>query len=95
LDVVGNMQWNENQLPKDFLMEMMDLSDAIEEMNRADDASMNNVEQQLQVYFDALTVDFKHLSSQVEPNIDSLGIWYQKSQYLSRLRKNFEGIVEI
>jgi hypothetical protein len=49
----------------------------------------------LQVYFDALTVDFKHLSSQVEPNIDSLGIWYQKSQYLSRLRKNFEGIVEI
>jgi hypothetical protein len=56
---------------------------------------MNNVEQQLQVYFDALTVDFKHLSSQVEPNIDSLGIWYQKSQYLSRLRKNFEGIVEI
>jgi Fe-S protein assembly co-chaperone HscB len=95
LDVVGNMQWNENQLPKDFLMEMMDLSDAIEEMNRADDASMNNVKQQLQVYFDALTVDFKHLSSQVDPNIDSLGIWYQKSQYLSRLRKNFEGIVEI
>jgi hypothetical protein len=89
------MQWNENQLPKDFLMEMMDLSDAIEEMNRADDASMNNVKQQLQVYFDALTVDFKHLSSQVDPNIDSLGIWYQKSQYLSRLRKNFEGIVEI
>ena len=95
LDVVGNFQWNENQLPTDFLMEMMDLSDAIEAMDRSNEASVRDVEQQLAVYMNALDTDFQLLSTQAEPNIASLGVWYQKSQYLGRLRKNFEGIVEI
>jgi hypothetical protein len=76
-------------------MEMMDLSDAIEAMDRSNEASVRDVEQQLAVYMNALDTDFQLLSTQAEPNIASLGVWYQKSQYLGRLRKNFEGIAEI
>ena len=95
LDAVGNMQWNANQLPADFLMEMMELSDAIEAMDRSNEASVKEVETQLEMYLGSLSADFQYLSTQTEPDMNSLGIWYQKNQYLSRLRKNFEGIVEI
>lgn len=91
----GNLEFNNNQLPANFLMEMMDLSDAIEEMNREDEASMNLVEVQLNEYLEALSVELLEMQKQPEPSVQALGLWYQKSQYLNRLRKNFDGITEI
>jgi hypothetical protein len=92
---VGTVNWNDNQLPGNFLMEMMDLSDAIEEMDRSDVESMNEVESQLDTYFTALNQELMEFQHQLAPDIPMLGLWYQKSQYLNRLRKNFDGITEI
>ncbi|MEY2708162.1 MAG: co-chaperone protein HscB [Bacteroidota bacterium] len=95
LNVLGTVNWNDNQLPGNFLMEMMDLSDAIEEMDRSDVESMNEVESQLETYFTALNQELIEFQHQPAPDIPMLGLWYQKSQYLNRLRKNFDGITEI
>lgn len=84
-----------NSLPADFLMEMMDLSDSIESMDRGNQAAMQGVENDLVAYEKVLESEFYQFQQQVSPDIVRLGEWYQKSKYIGRLRKNFDGIVEI
>lgn len=95
IDCLGENPDVINTLPKVFLMEMMDLSDAIEEMDRGNVAEMSQVESQLNQYLHALNQEFVGFQSQENPNIRALSEWYQKSKYIGRLRKNFDGIVEI
>jgi DnaJ-domain-containing protein 1 len=95
LDLLDNSLCSNSSLPPDFLMEMMDLSDAIEEMDRKDEQSMANVESQWNVYATSLQEEFVSFQNQENPNVKALAEWYQKSKYIQRLRKNFDGIVEI
>lgn len=99
---------NQNVLPEDFLMEMMDLNDEITSVQITTETSQLDfsAEQPAAVTnpIAALLLNgaeagledvFQRLKSQVPPDIDELLIWFQKHKYLSRLRKNFEGIGEI
>lgn len=93
-----------NQLSKDYLLEMMDLSDEIESMNRNNAVSIAAVESAIKKHESNLLENFSELCDSfdaIQPqllkeiDIESLVVWYQKHKYLSRLRKNFEGIDEL
>jgi hypothetical protein len=72
----------------------MDLSDSIQEMDRSQEDQTHAVEAVLNAYFQSLDLEFEQLKKVENPSLDLLQLWYQKSQYLNRLRKNFEGIEE-
>jgi len=101
---------NANQLPADFLMGMMELSDLIEESAHLDESQKspeNNAaakelrhwESTLEQELLKLQVDFPESKLMEDGNLnrllDSLVIWYQKSRYITRLTKNFMGIEEM
>ncbi len=90
----SNADIKDNQLPPAYLMEMMDLSDEIESMDRTEESQTQRVESELLEKESALEVEFQVIAAAPEPIIDSLVLWYQKQKYLLRLRKNFEGIEE-
>jgi DnaJ-domain-containing protein 1 len=90
----SNADIKDNQLPPSYLMDMMDLSDEIESMDRSDEIQTQNVEAMLSEKETALEVEFEAIAAAPEPNTESLVLWYQKQKYLLRLRKNFEGIEE-
>jgi hypothetical protein len=75
-------------------MDMMELSDEIESMDRSDEAQTKNVEAMLLGKETALAAEFAAIATNTVPDIESLVLWYQKQKYLLRLRKNFEGIEE-
>ena len=90
----SNADIKDNQLPPAYLMEMMDLSDEIESMDRTEESQTQRVESELLEKETALEVEFEAIAAAPEQNIESLVLWYQKQKYLLRLRKNFEGIEE-
>ena len=90
----SNSDIKDNQLPPSYLMDMMDLSDEIESMDRSDEIQTQNVEAMLAEKETALEAEFTSIATQTVPDIESLVLWYQKQKYLLRLRKNFEGIEE-
>jgi hypothetical protein len=90
----SNSDIKDNQLPPSYLMDMMDLSDEIESMDRSNEIQTENVESMLLEKETALEAEFTSIASNTDPNIESLVLWYQKQKYLLRLRKNFEGIEE-
>lgn len=87
--------FNDNQLPKTFLMEMMDLSDEIEMMDRNDESSKLMVDGLLVFQENVLNEEFIVFKSSEKVLMNELTLWYQKNKYLIRLRKNFEGIEEM
>jgi hypothetical protein len=95
LEIVSANAAIPNSLPQDFLMEMMELSDSIEEMDRQNTAAIALVEGELMNHEKALEMEFEQFQNQSKPDLKALGEWYQKSKYIGRLRKNFDGIVEI
>ncbi|MFM2255389.1 MAG: co-chaperone Hsc20 [Bacteroidota bacterium] len=90
----SNSDIKDNQLPTSYLMDMMELSDEIESMDRSDEAQTKNVEAMLLGKETALEAEFAAIATNTVPDIESLVLWYQKQKYLLRLRKNFEGIEE-
>ena len=88
----SNSDIKDNQLPTSYLMDMMDLSDEIESMDRSDEVQTKNVEAMLLEKETALEAEFAAIATNTVPDIELLVLWYQKQKYLLRLRKNFEGI---
>jgi len=101
---------NANQLPSDFLMEMMELSDLIEESAHLDESlkspenneaakELKRWETALEQELVKLQLEFPESNLQVQENLkqllDALIVWYQKSRYINRLTKNFMGIEEM
>ncbi len=93
---------NINKLGNDFLMEMMELGELIEESN----TSLQK--QELQEQLNQLKQDFEMEFSQIqqqwgEQNISEITedlwlkliVWYQKQQYVERLRKLLNNISEM
>lgn len=95
---ISESQLNANVLPQDFLLEMMEISDFIDESKQSEtqfhnaDAALQEMEAQLQLE----NKQFQQIQSPIESNeLNQLLIWFQKFQYLNRLRKNLEGIEEL
>ena len=98
---------NKNVLPSDFLMEMMELSDIIEESKlsevgddkkQADEILMrlkDDLEIEKHKLFSNLTVLENEISNDRPIYLDGWIVWYQKFRYYARLRKNLDGIVEL
>ncbi|MCC7298544.1 MAG: hypothetical protein IT244_09440 [Bacteroidia bacterium] len=92
-----------NTLPPDFLMEMLDLHDLIEEAVQGDAMAMEQAQEQLSALeTDLLTeleAETQHLDSLSQPwlktQLEPLQAKWQKFRYLNRLRKNLEGDVDI
>ncbi len=96
---------NQNVLPEDFLMEMMDLNDEITKLGTNKGAPQFDfqpppipkpIPELLLIAAEKESEEvLDRLKSQVIPNRIDLLVWFQKHKYLSRLRKNFECIEEI
>lgn len=95
LTAKGFLSNNENQLNADFLMEMMDFAEEIDEAINADFILRQSIEVRLNQIQSILDLEFENFKIQVDPQVSDLVIWYQKQRYLNRLRKNFDGIEEI
>lgn len=86
---------NQNRLSKDFLFEMMGLNDEIDEKHAGNVAAGERAEAMLDQAELELLDELSVLQQSPAPNLDQLVEWFQKSKYLDRLRKNFQGIEEI
>ncbi len=90
----------EQVLPQEFLMEMMELSDLIEDAGSGSN-SREEAETQLEHYFRENDKTLDVLSAEAETSGFSREILlkaaavYQQHRYLSRLRKNLSGITEL
>ncbi|NBP05499.1 MAG: Fe-S protein assembly co-chaperone HscB [Bacteroidetes bacterium] len=95
----------EQLLPGDFLMEMMDLNDLIEEAISGNTNSREEAENQLGQYFhenekvllvltESADLSAVHHGYSQEILREAAAL-YQKHRYLSRLRKNLSGITEL
>jgi molecular chaperone HscB len=104
---IAEEELNKNLLPADFLMEMMEISDLIEDSRlssndagrKQSDELLTNVKSELERDKNKL---FSELSSaELENSTSFLSIikpwivWYQKYRYYTRLRKNLDGIIEL
>ena len=95
----------ESVLPSDFLMEMMDLSDVIEEARSGNLQSREQAEEQLHRYFQENESALLTLSAASDGLVSQQGYsneillkaaaLYQQHKYLSRLRKNLTGVKEL
>lgn len=95
----------EQVLPQDFLMEMMELSDTIEDALSGNQQSMEEAENQLSAYFEENNKSLESLSAYADKStIDvrfsreillKAAALYQQHRYLTRLRKNLLGITEL
>jgi molecular chaperone HscB len=104
LELYANNSINNNLLPADFLMDMMELNDVIDDSKDGDDMAKQQAENQLngiKSELDNQMSDFIHLWENQKVTIQTMSdwteltIWYQKMKYWSRLRKNLDGINEI
>lgn len=97
---------NENKLSPDFLMDMMDLSDSIDDVKDSEPEQQLDVRDALEnkredLFNRLIEIDAKwKASSGILTDFDNpiwsqLLIWYQESRYLHRLEKNLSGIEEI
>jgi hypothetical protein len=97
---------NDNKLSTDFLMEMMDLSDLIEEVRNLESEKQlpvrNALERQREdllnrlIDLDRNWKEFPYVLKEFDnPLWNRLLVWYQESRYLHRLEKNLSGIEEI
>lgn len=97
---------NDNKLSPDFLMEMMDLSDSIEEVRGLESDQQLKVRSAIERQREELLNRLIELDKnwKESPNVltdfehalwNQLLVWYQESRYLHRLEKNLSGIEEI
>jgi hypothetical protein len=104
LELYANNSLNNNLLPADFLMEMMELNDVIDNSKNGDEHATQQANSEL----DHIKLELDNQMSEYFKQWDSgqitvssvtdwseLTIWYQKMKYWSRLRKNLDGINEI
>ncbi len=104
LELYANNSLNNNLLPPDFLMDMMELNDVIDESKSGEETAKQQAENQLngiKSELDNQMSEFIHLwenqkvTVQTMSDWSELTVWYQKMKYWSRLRKNLDGINEI
>jgi molecular chaperone HscB len=104
LELYANNSLNNNLLPPDFLMDMMELNDVIDESKSGEETAKQQAESQLngiKSELDNQMSEFIHLwenqkvTVQTMSDWSELTVWYQKMKYWSRLRKNLDGINEI
>lgn len=104
LELYSNIDLNQNVLPSDFLMEMMDLNDVIEESHLGNETSKIEAESilnSMKTELDNQLLDYLKDWEMNQISIDEFSqwkeyvIWFQKFKYWSRLRKNLDGIEEI
>jgi Fe-S protein assembly co-chaperone HscB len=92
-------------LPPEFLMEMMDLSDMIEDCQTGNQQSKQEAEELLEKYFRENELSLTALSVEADNAAVDQGYGretllkaaalYQQHRYLCRLRKNISGIKEL
>lgn len=105
---VSANELNKNNLPSDFLMEMMEISDFIEDFFSQNSIESQNEAKSLLFNFKSL-LDKDKITLNLELSdltanggdatrftqlIDKWILWYQKFRYYTRLRKNLDGIEE-
>ena len=104
LELYANNSLNNNLLPPDFLMDMMELNDVIDESKSGDETAKQQAENQLngiKSELDNQMSEFIHLWENQKVTVQTMSdwtvltVWYQKMKYWSRLRKNLDGINEI
>ncbi len=106
LQLYSNKQLNDNVLPPDFLMEMMELNDLIDDSKSGDEAATKSalstldlLKSDLDQNFDDLSMVWESQKTNSSPKDDQFWnhhiVLYQKYKYWSRLRKNFDGVEEI
>ena len=104
LELYANNSLNNNLLPPDFLMDMMELNDVIDESKSGEETAKQQAENQLngiKSELDNQMSEFIHLWENQKVTIQTITdwteftVWYQKMKYWSRLRKNLDGINEI
>ena len=95
---VAEQELNLNRLPPDFLMEMMEISDAINDFKHGEiekeiaDTMLRSFENNLEME----RSNYLKINQPILPEqLINLIVWFQKFQYLKRLRKNLEGIEEL
>jgi len=88
----------------DFLMEAMELSEAIDDLNASGVSHKTNVENSLKSLSNELENQLSELNKKAENNInwqkdsqllDEISIWYQRRRYITRLEKNLNGEHEL
>jgi DnaJ-domain-containing protein 1 len=104
LELYANNSLNNNLLPADFLMEMMELNDVIDDSKSGDEQATEQANSQLDYIkseLDNQMSEYINLWDSGAITVSSISdwseltIWYQKMKYWSRLRKNLDGINEI
>jgi molecular chaperone HscB len=104
LEQYANTSLNNNLLPPDFLMDMMELNDIIDDSKGGDEMAKQQADNQLNGIKSELENqmnEFIHLWENEKVSIHTISdwieltTWYQKMKYWSRLRKNLDGINEI
>jgi molecular chaperone HscB len=104
LELYANNSINNNLLPANFLMNMMELNDDIDDSKGGDEKAKLQAENQLNSIkseLDNQMSEFIHLWENQKVSIQTISdwteltTWYQKMKYWSRLRKNLDGINEI
>jgi molecular chaperone HscB len=104
LEMYSDISLNNNLLPADFLMEMMELNDVIDESKNGDENSTEQANSDLNAIkseLDNQMSEYINLWNSGAITVSSISdwseltIWYQKMKYWSRLRKNLDGINEI
>jgi len=104
LELYANNAINNNLLPADFLMEMMELNDVIDDSKSGDvqatqqaNSKLNLIESELDNQMNTFIKkwDTGEITVSSISDWSELIIWYQKMKYWSRLRKNLDGINEI
>ena len=88
----------------DFLMEAMEISEAIGELQNESDAeklslanTLNQMKSELDIQIDALNAQAECNTMWLEDNfvLEQISIWYQRRRYLTRLEKNLNGEEEL
>ena len=104
LELYANNSLNNNLLPPDFLMDMMELNDVIDESKSGEETAKQQAENQLngiKSELDNQMSEFIQLWENQKVTVQTISdwteltVWYQKMKYWSRLRKNLDGINEI
>ena len=106
IETFSDLSLNLNLLDQDFLMEMMDLNDEIEEATNGNDSKRLSAENQLNDLKLELDDSMISLTEKWESGEFSIKnpaqdqwsehvLWYQKYKYWLRLRKNLDGVEEM
>lgn len=88
----------------DFLMEAMEISEAIGELQKESDAEKSGITNTLNQMKIELDVQLDSLNAKADANttwfedsalLEQISIWYQRRRYLTRLEKNLNGEEEL